>query len=254
MKIGIIGVGRIGGALLEGLENSDIHIYDMDAPKIMDLKAKIEPSPKDVAKKADLVFLAVPPAAALQNIELVKNELKGKTLVSLCAYVPIKSIKKIVPETKVIRIIPNLAMSVNEGVIVYSADETPVDALNILKKLGKVVIVEENQLDIMTGLFACSPAFIFELVNSLALLARKQGVEDELALELAIQTFFGTSKFAKESGYNTSRLIEITGVPGGSTEEGLKVMRDKKVGELFSEAVVRAIESAKKKTRKIANG
>ena len=252
MNLGIIGIGRIGMTLLEGLGPSDVYIYDMDTPKIKGLNAKIEKTPQDVAKKADIIFLSVDPPSAIRMIGEIKKELAGKTLISLCAYVAAKKIKEIAPEATVIRIIPNFAMSVNEGVIAYASDDAPVDVLNILKKLGKIVIVDEHQLDVMTGLFACSPAYISELINSLALLARKEGVEDELALELAVQTFFGPAKIEKQSVYSPSRLIDEIGASGGSTEEGLKVFRDKKVGELFASAVQKAILSAKEKTKKLA--
>ena len=67
-KLGFIGVGNMGGAILKGIEgklgNTAVFAYDANAEKLADLRlvgATAAGSAREIAEKCDFILLAVKP-------------------------------------------------------------------------------------------------------------------------------------------------------------------------------------------------
>lgn len=260
-KIGFIGTGRMGGALIEGiikkklLPPQNLWICDKIKEKLSffakyGIKTSLQIQP--VVKNADIIFIAVKPQSILQVLEDLKSEIQpSQLIVSIAAGITISYIiKKLGKEIPVIRIMPNIAVLVEEGMAGVSLGkginpEQKRLVRKILKAVGEVIEVPENQQDAVTGLSGSGPAYIYTVIQGLIQGGIKAGLSQEAASRLAIQTTLGAAKLAKESKNSLEELRRAVASPGGTTIEGLKVLEKKGLKDCLAEAVVRAIQRAK---------
>jgi pyrroline-5-carboxylate reductase len=150
----------------------------------------------------------------------------------------------------VVRIMPNIACSVGEGAIAFSAgsqvrrkDLRRVKEL--LDKLGIALELPENKLDAVTGLSGSGPAFYSLVVKAMAVAGVEEGLPEDVALKLAVQTAKGVGKLLFETGMDPEELVGMVRSPGGTTEAGLKKLEERAVTGAFKEAVHAAVKRAK---------
>lgn len=182
-KIAIIGGGHIGLALIQGLINSgkvsssQLIVANPSLSKITHLKkhgVEITTDNRIAAVKATLVFLAVKPFVVDQVLLEISDLVKDKLIISLAAVVTIDKLINRVKNTKVLRIMPNMSISCNQGVIgLYAKKLTGQDKKHIrelLTCLGLVVEVKkEKDLDALTLLSGCGPAIVAQFMDILVL-------------------------------------------------------------------------------------
>ena len=116
-----------------------------------------------------------------------------------------------------------------------------------LSTTGLVLPVAENLLDAVTGLSGSGPAYIFELIDALALGGVRCGLPRASAEQLALQTIFGAAKLAIESGEHASVLRDRVTSPGGTTIAGLKTLYDNG----FQKSVIAAVEAATNRSKEL---
>src|SRR5690606_10213532 len=97
-------------------------------------------------------------------------------------------------------------------------------ALSIFSAVGNTVVVEEEDLDAITGLSGSGPAYIYYLVEAMQRAAEELGLEANMAKTLIVQTLFGAAEMLSVSGKEASDLRHEVTSPGGTTEAGLKVL------------------------------
>ena len=264
MKIGIIGIGRMGfslakGLLASGVKPNDMRVSDKSGDRLnaagRELRVKKTSSNRELVAGSDLVLLAVKPNDVGGVLNEMRDALGGKLFISFAAGIPIKTIEKGLGEkAKVIRVMPNIACSVLEGVLAYSPGKrvTTRDEKifkGLLGKLGLVVRVDESKLDAITGLSGSGPAYLSFVIEALAQAGVEEGLSRELATKLAAQTAKGTGELVLKSGRTPAELIEIVRSPGGTTAEGLKVLEERGVVEAIREAVKAATKRSKELSR-----
>ena len=104
-KIGIIGCGNMGGAILYGalksgvLPKENAYVYDI-SPAIME-KAKewgvnLAADDEDVCKNADIILLAVKPQNASEALGMCKQALDGKAMMSIVAGVTVERLQNMI--------------------------------------------------------------------------------------------------------------------------------------------------------------
>jgi len=259
VKVGIIGVGRVGSALVRGFLNAKMtkksllaSDYDKEKLKLLckDTGIKMASDNIELANKSEIVIIAVKP----KDLEKVLDEIFGnvgeKLVVSTAAGVPIAVFERKLKGAKVVRIMPNIACSVGEGAIAFSAgsrvrrkDLRRVNEL--LDKLGISLELPENKLDAVTGLSGSGPAFYSFVIKAMALAGMEEGLPDDVALKLAVQTAKGVGKLLFETGMDPEELVRMVRSPGGTTEAGLKKLEERAVTGAFKEAVHAAVKRAK---------
>lgn len=260
-KIGFIGTGRMGGALIEGIWKKklvppqNLWICDRFKEKLSffgkyGIKTSLGIQP--VVKNAEIIFIAVKPQDISQVLEDLKSEVRASQLiVSIAAGITTSYIiKKLGKKIPVIRVMPNIATLVKEGIAGISAgkgvnSEQKRVVRKILKAVGEVIDIPEDQQDAVTGLSGSGPAYIYTVIEGLIQGGVKAGLSQEVASKLAIQTTLGAAKMAKKSKNSLEELREAVTSPGGTTVEGLKVLEEKKLKDCLAEAVVRASQRAR---------
>ena len=241
MKIAIIGVGRLGSILAGKLsEKFDVLAIDVDPGKIKgDNRIKTSSNVPD-ALSCDAIIVSVKPVNIRQILEKLKP-LKTQLLISTAAGVPIKTIKKLSNSKNVSRIMPNINIETNEGVIAYCGE----DVQEIFEGMGKCMRFDESLFDAITSISGSGPAFIWHFAKAFEEVAGKEGIDKALARKIIGQLLKGCGEMMLKTDKSLDELIATVASPGGTTEQGLRYLDEKKVNGIIAETIERAIEKAK---------
>ncbi len=258
---GFIGTGNMGSALArsaaKALNKEQLLLTDSYAPVAEKLAAELGCKATDietVASSAKFIFLGVKPqvmAAMLGSIApVLKNRKDRFVLVSMAAGVAIADIQKMAGgDYPVIRIMPNIPVSVGGGVILFDATEA-VTAEEVetfrsaMACAGLVDRLPEKLIDAGSALSGCGPAFVSLFVEALADGAVACGLPRAQALRYAAQTVAGTAKMLLESGQHPGQLKDAVCSPGGSTIAGVAALEQ----GAFRAAVIEAVANAYQRT------
>lgn len=263
-KIGVIGVGNMGSAILEGLfqkgiaKPDQIWVYDKIKEKAEDFtkqwKVHLAVSNADLAGRTEVVLLAVKPQdLAATGAELRAFFKKAHLLITILAGTPMAKIRQAVGSSpSIVRAMPNLGAKVGQAVTALtgaSADSLAL-AENIFSGCGKTVQLEEKHFDLVTAVSGSGPAYFFLLMELLADFAVRSGLPKKTAELLAIQTAVGAGLVAQSAAESPEELRKMVTSKGGTTEAALKVLEDKKFHEIFHAA----LEAALQRGRELSGG
>ena len=258
-KIGVIGGGKIGSALIRGILKAGLVHKDQiiaSAPRdsvrqslAKESGIRVTSGNVEVTEFADTVILTVKP----QIIDSVLQEISHKIgvkklLISVAAGVPLARIEGYLRKgSRVIRVMTNTPCVVGVAASAYArgshATKEDLDRVErILKSVGIALQLEERYLDAVTGLSGSGPAYVFLFIESLADGGVRAGLSREGALQLALQTVYGSAKLAWESGKHLAQLRDEITSPGGTTISGLYALEKGGFRGIVMEAVLKATE------------
>jgi len=261
-KIGIIGAGNMGEALIAGfLKSKAFSPQDVYASEIIEKRRKYITSNyhikcfddlKNLVESSDLIMIAVKPYDVKNVLESIGKEITPeKTLLSIAAGIKLDYMKKYLPEdVPIIRVMPNIACFVREGMMsICSSDNTPKEKLeavkDVLSLLGRVMILDEKYFDAVTGLVGSGPAYIYLVIEALSDAGVRLGLPRDVAITLSAQTTLGAGKMVVETGEHPAKLKDMVVTPGGTTIEGLVELERGRVRATLIDAVIKATERAK---------
>lgn len=261
-KIGIIGCGNMGGAILYGALKSGVlspenaYVYDI-SPEMME-KAQgwgvnLCKDDEDVCRSSDMILLAVKPQNAAEALSQCKASLQDKALMSIVAGVTVDRLQNMIEgNPRILRIMPNTPAMVFEGAFAlcsdndFSEDEL-VTAKTLYESIGIVELVPEHLIDAVCGLSGGGPAYVAMFIEAMADGGVKQGLPRATAYRLAAQTCLGSAKMLLEMGLHPGQLKDMVTSPGGTTIEGCEALE--KGG--MRAAVIECINAGAEKSRKL---
>ena len=260
-KIGFVGAGRMAGAMIRGLIEKGVYKPDeiVACAPSEESRRRVEAafgvrtyvSASEVASEAGIIVLAVKPKQVPALFEEEGLKLCARHLViSIMAGIRNEVIHAYVPDARIIRVMPNHCCSVLEGASGYvrgpnASDADMAIAKKILSALGLAVEVGESDLDAVTGVSGSSPAFIYMMIRAITDAGVLNGLDRETASRLAAQSMIGAGKMVLESGKTPEELVDGVCSPGGTTIEGVKVLRDKDFENIVIDAVNASIKKSK---------
>lgn len=262
--IAFIGGGNMAEALIRGLleagiaKAGSICVSDVAAGRLTHLRdryrVRTTSDNAEAAARADIVFIAVKPQNMEEALEAVAPGLKDSCLVvSIMAGVPTGKIEERLGEKgRVVRVMPNAAALVGRGAAGVAGGKRArgrdvETVVGLLASVGRAIVVNEAQMDAVTGLSGSGPAYAAVVIEALADGGVLMGLPRETALMLAAQTVAGTAAMILEAGERPGRIKDQVASPGGTTIEGLAVLED---GGLRS-ALIRAVEAATLRSREL---
>jgi pyrroline-5-carboxylate reductase len=256
-RFGFIGVGRMGSALLKSfltnglIKAENVLAYDRDPKALKRADVEGRYSAFEVVEDSDAVFICVKPKDMDDVLAEIEDIAGSRLIVSIAAGVSTKRIEARLKEARVVRVMPNTPAVINELAAAYcmgrrAHEEDAVLVGSLLSSLGVAFRVEEELMDAVTGLSGSGPAYVYYVINALVDAGVRQGLPEEVALNLVLQTVRGAVDMVITTGRTPNELIDEVISPGGTTEEGLNVLDKMKVGEAFSEAVEAATRKSKK--------
>ncbi len=259
--IGILGIGKMGFSLLEGLATNSTHtkpeniiVYDIDPEKRQKaekLGALVAADEADLVKKADLVVLAVIPQTIAKVVEKIAPNFKpGQVVISIAAGVRTKFLAQFIPEgTFLIRAMPNLPALTHTGVTVLAAgEEVPETARRkaeeIWSAVGKVFWLDEELMDAVTALSGSGPAYTFLFIEALTDAGVRVGIPRDIAYQLALHTVIGSAVLLERTQKHPIVYKDMVTSPGGTAIAGVESLERHGFRVAIFEAVRAATERA----------
>lgn len=265
-RIAVVGGGRIGEALISGLREagtpaSDIVVIEAVPARAEELAKKysILATSLDIGcEGADVIVVAVKPndvPAIVERIEqAISDSVHESIVVSLAAGVPTQALEnKLSAGSPVVRVMPNTAMLVGQGVSAickgrFARDEHLEQVRSIMESVGLVVVVTEAQMDAVTAVSGSGPAYFFLLAEALVDAGVEQGLPRDVALTLATGTALGAGAMLTGGGDDPGQLRYNVSSPGGTTAAAIRRLE---AGGLRA-AVADAVEAAVTRSREMA--
>lgn len=253
-KIGFIGCGKMASAIIKGVLSAcckpDVEIkgseINCEIAELAQTKLGIEVLTDNrlLTMDSDVIFIATKPNYVAQVLEEIKDEITPeKLVVSIAAGVSTKKIENILGQRRVVRVMPNTPALVQEGMSgackgTYATEEDALFVMKLLSNIGKVIEVEETQIDIVTAISGSGPAFFYQVIEDMARAGEKLGLDYEKSLMLATQTAIGSAKMVLNRGeLPVQTLIDNVATKGGCTFVGIQTMKEENSEKLFFDVI-----------------
>jgi len=258
MIVSIIGAGAIGSAVAKSLIES--RIVDRviasrrHVEKIRELEkigVHVTNDNRRAAGEADIIIVCVKPKDIEKVLREIQSEIKGKLVISMAAAVGLSFLKRIVPEAKFVRVMPNLAILVRESFSAYCVDKNisnreKTEVKKILKALGNYAEIDEKMMDVITALSGCAPGYLSFIMKAVIEACIKEGLPEDVALEASAQSMIGTGRLILEGKLSISELIRRVATPGGVTEEELREMEKNHVARSIESSIKAGITKSRR--------
>lgn len=256
-KILLIGAGKMGGALLsawinKGVSASTITVIDPNAQLTTAGVNQIN-SLSETSADVDCIVLAVKPQSMDDVLRTLAAKKSKAMIISIAAGKTLGYFEKhLGAETPIVRAMPNTPAIVGKGISALIANENVSDeqrqlAECLLRAAGRTVwLNDEAQMDAVTAISGSGPAYVFLFLDALIAAGIAQGLPQDVAAQLAIQTVRGSVKLAQKSEESLEQLRRNVTSPGGTTEAALNVlMKDNALERLLNDAVAAATKRSK---------
>ena len=266
MKLGFIGCGKMGAALLEGtlgagaFSPGDIFVSDSIATVAESVAQRFGAihcrDNASLVENCDTVMLCVKPADALTALGAVREAGKSVLVISIVAGVSIATLRAAAGGScRVVRVMPNTPALVGKGAAAFATGDNVSDedirvVEAILKSVGTVASVKEDLLDAVTGLSGSGPAYVYVIIEALADAGVLMGLSRDLAQTLAAQTVAGGAEMVLRTGMHPGRLKDMVTSPGGTTIAGLEALEKGGLRASLYSAVRAATERSKDLAKK----
>jgi len=268
MKIGFIGAGNMGGAILKGilakqfLPANEVLVYDINTDLCNRWKNEyhvgIANSRIDLAEKCEWIVLCVKPVFLADVIADIKPCLSNdKKVISIAAGWSIQMLQDSMGENcaQLLRVMPNTPALVGEGLLALCEETTLSDedfcwAQKLFATLGTVQIIPERLIGAIIAVSGSSPAYVFMFIEAMADAAVKLGMPRQMAIECAAQAVLGSAKMVLETKLHPAVLKDQVCSPGGTTIEAVQVLEE----EGMRGAVIKAMVACAEKNMLMTNG
>ena len=263
-RIGFVGCGNMGKAMLQGIINSNIlnkediivSTRSKESKENIEGKfgVKVTLDNKEVAKNSNIIFIAVKPNMYASVIEEIKDFIDTNDIViSIAAGITIENMENfLTKEHKIVRTMPNTPALVGEGMTAICPnskinEEDLIICEEILKTFGNYEFIEEKDFDAFIALCGSSPAYVFMFIEAMADAGVKLGIPRTKAYKMAEQSILGSAKLALETGLHPGELKDMVCSPGGTTIEAVIELEN----QGFRNSVIKAMEKCADKSKEM---
>lgn len=257
IQLGIVGAGNMASALVRGLvvsgrlTSEQIRVTDISEAQCQALRqahgVARAANTLELAAWANVVLIAVKPQVVPSILpDLAAAHRKEQLIVSIAAGVATRTIALVLPAgARVVRAMPNTPALVLEGATALAGGEHATEAdvattRDIFDAVGETVVLDESQMDAVTGLSGSGPAYVMLIAEALADGGVRMGLKRETAQALAVRTLYGSAKLLLESGEHPAALKDKVASPGGTTIAGLCALERHGLRSALIEAVTAA--------------
>lgn len=261
-KVGFIGCGNMGSSMLGGLIKSgflraeDIVVStktESSANKLKDkFKINVTLDSRLVARKCDVLILAVKPYMYETIIKEIKSELnQEKLIITVAAGITINNMEEwLGNDAKIIRTMPNTPALVGEAMSALCpnkniSEEELKYCIKVFESFGECVQLEENDFHGFIALCGSSPAYVFMFIEAMADAAVKLGIPRTKAYKMAAQSVLGSAKMVLETGRHPGELKDMVCSPAGTTIDA--VVELEKLG--FRNSIIQAMNKCAEKSK-----
>ena len=256
-KIGFIGCGKMAGAIIEGIKDEGYIISGSEYSQESALNAQnrlgidVITDNIELVKISDVVFIATKPNQVTGVLSQIKDVITSeKLIVSIAAGVTTEKIESLLTNVGIVRVMPNTPALVKSGMFGICggkyATEADVDFVStLLSSIGKCIIVNEDQMDVVTAISGSGPAFFYQVIEDMARAGEKLGLDYEKSLVLATQTAIGSAQMIFNRGeVPVQDLIDNVATKGGCTFVGIEEMKKYDSSKIFFDVIDKTAKKA----------
>ena len=260
-KIAVIGVGNMAKAIINGMiSSSDIGVDKFFLfDKYREACACFENGEKfeiangifDAVNSSNYVLLSVKP----QNFPEVLAEIKAvpdhenKIYVTIAAGITTKSVSEKLDNATVIRVLPNLPMTIGMGVsAICKNEDASVSDFEFVKSMfmysGSITVIDESDMNRIIGVTSSSPAYVFKFIDAICKGAEAQGLDGKALLNVICDMVIGSATLLKGCEDSPSQLIAKVASKGGTTEQALLKLDEHNFNKVIEEAMIACTKRA----------
>lgn len=236
VKIGIIGSGNMGEALIAGWTKGSpqLAVYSPHHGAVIAQKYQIKSLQLfELIKWSDILVLAfLPQQLAAISAEIAPQLSSEQSIISVLGGITLDQIAAAFPQTSnLVRTMPNTNIKVNAGEIAYFASKRILPAklkviCALLSELGDIFPLSEAEFATFGAIAGSGPAIVAKFAESLVLAGVKNGLERAKAVEIVSKLIMGTLKNTQETEISFNDLMYQIATPGGSTIQGLTQLEE----------------------------
>jgi pyrroline-5-carboxylate reductase len=255
MNILLIGCGKMGGAMLRQWAQNSENRFTVADPAASDLPPGVEHVSKATSLDAgafDAAIIAIKPQLIADVLPEYAPAVKPDGhFISIAAGCSVESIAKVVGDRAIIRVMPNMAAMVGQGVSgLYANDNcsaAQVEATSaLIAQTGTcIALTSEDEIDRLTAVSGSGPGYVFEILRSYVAAASQLGFDDETAKQLVLDTVSGAVETVRQSGQGLEDLRNSVTSKNGTTQAGLsQLMRNGRLDALLEDTLQAAYARA----------
>jgi pyrroline-5-carboxylate reductase len=265
VRVGVIGVGNMGRALIRGLMDSGVvaadrvSVCEQRREMVADLGVTIFDSPRQVADAADVVIVCVKPHHVAGVLDELAAGSRLAVVISIAAGLTVASLRDALGarhDVHVVRAMPNTAAALRASTTAWVAPASGDPALaslvtTLLGAFGEVVALDdESKMHAFTAVAGSGPAFVALFAEALADGAVAEGMPREAARHAAASMLLGAARLLLEPGAMPGTIKDAVASPGGTTIAGVAALED--AG--FRSATIKAVRAAAARSKEMAHG
>ncbi len=266
-RLGFVGAGNMAEAIVRGLAAARpaglaaMIVTDVRSDRRSLVAAAVGAEEAadafELCRRSDAVILAVKPAQVAGVLAAIAPAVNDATLVvSIAAGVTLAVLEKgLGKPARLARVMPNTPLMVGRGMSavawgVNADEEDRAFVRGVFSSVGRVIEVDERQMDAVTALSGSGPAYVFSFIEALADGGVKAGLPRDQALLLAAQTVLGSAEMVLAGDRHPAALRDMVTSPGGTTIEGIHALEQGG----FRGTVINAVEAAWRRARALGEG
>lgn len=256
-KLGILGVGKMGGSILEGILRSNIYkpseicIFDVNQEinnKYQNIGLTVLENEYELVKQSVMVLLAIKPQM-FSCLTKYTFDLQDKVIISIVAGKTLKDLENIFGKQQFIRVMPNTPSLINCGATAISKtdninEEVFQKVKSIFESIGVVSLIDDNLMNEVIPLNGSMPAYLYYFAKGFIENGVSKGIDYETAKLLCCHAIIGSAKMILETNKPIDELIKDVCSPKGATLEGIKVLDDNNVNKIINDTCDACIKRA----------
>ena len=256
-SVGFLGAGQMATALAGGVTAGELMqcdgLYFCDANQAqLDSMAKrfagchVTNHSSQLFKDCNLIILSVKPQVLTSILGQLRPHVTPEhVLISIAAGISLAQLQDSLRTKNIVRVMPNTPAQVSAGVSALCSDladdsDAMLAAQKIFETVGQTVIVQDHQMDAVTGLSGSGPAFVLMMIESLCDAGVANGLSRAVAMILATQTVLGSAKMVQQTGLHPAVLKDQVTSPAGTTIAGIRSLEANHFRSSVIEAVCQA--------------
>jgi pyrroline-5-carboxylate reductase len=262
-----VGGGNMGGALIRGLiarglAADRISVGEAHQPRRIELAHElgvhVTADNREAVQDADVVVLAVKPQDMAGTVQALAEKFRARPplVISIAAGIRVADIESWCgPGVAVVRAMPNRpALNAAGATGLYApasvSDTQRALAAQVLGAVGTTAwVTEESLIDVVTALSGSGPAYFFLLAELMTDAAVNLGLDRASALELSLQTLYGSGRMARDSDGDLARLRAEVTSKGGTTEAAVRSFDASNLRGIVAAALTAATERGREMAR-----
>ncbi|MBM7097473.1 pyrroline-5-carboxylate reductase [Bacillus sp. H-16] len=269
LRVAFIGAGNMAEAMISGivktgtLEPHQVIVTNRsNEERLLELHNRygIQGMVRDrlPIQSADVIILAMKPKDAEQSLLSIKDQIRpDQVVMSVLAGISTSFMEEhLNANQQVIRVMPNTSSMLQESATAISPGEHVTMknvkmAKTLLKSIGEVYVIEEDQMDLFTGIAGSGPAYYYYLMEHIEKIARENGMDPAQAREIGAQTILGAAKMMLEREETPAQLRKNITSKNGTTASGLEALAENGGGKAIKAAVEGAMNRSKEISKQL---